>query len=273
MIYEGKWKDDRQEGIGTEKWNNGTSYTGEFKLGQKTGKGKFKYIDDANYTGNFLNNQMHGKGIYIWSDGREYNGDWKYNKIEGEGVFKWPDERRYIGHYKNDKKDGYGIFEWPNGKKYKGFWKNGKQQGEGESYDPIERKWIKGYWNEGKKDVGILINLTKEEIQNEEKKKILEKLKEIFSNFKEIAEIIISSPFLSKENNLIKILIDLFLYNENLKELSKDLLIFFIQNITLQKDYFDYIYEKIGRQHRKNNLTEENILNYLNILTLLYGYI
>ena len=167
VIYEGKWKDDRQEGIGTEKWNNGTSYTGEFKLGQKTGKGKFKYIDGANYTGNFLNNQMHGKGIYIWSDGREYNGDWKYNKIEGEGVFKWPDGRRYIGHYKNDKKDGYGIFEWPNGKKYKGFWKNGKQQGEGESYDPIERKWIKGYWNEGKKDVGpVLISSSSQEGTN-----------------------------------------------------------------------------------------------------------
>ena len=167
VIYEGKWKDDRQEGIGTEKWNNGTSYTGEFKLGQKTGKGKFKYIDGANYTGNFLNNQMHGKGIYIWSDGREYNGDWKYNKIEGEGVFKWPDGRRYIGHYKNDKKDGYGIFEWPNGKKYKGFWKNGKKQGEGESYDPIERKWIKGYWNEGKKDVGpVLISSSSQEGTN-----------------------------------------------------------------------------------------------------------
>ena len=100
---------------------------------------------------------MHGKRVYIWSDGREYNGDWKYNKIEGEGVFKWPDGRRYIGHYKNDKKDGYGIFEWPNGKKYKGFWKNGKQQGEGESYDPNERKWVKGIWNEGKREVGCVM--------------------------------------------------------------------------------------------------------------------
>ena len=53
VIYEGKWKDDRQEGIGTEKWNNGTSYTGEFKMEQKTGKSKFKYIDGANYSGNF----------------------------------------------------------------------------------------------------------------------------------------------------------------------------------------------------------------------------
>ena len=38
---------------GTEKWNNGTSYTGEFKMEQKTGKSKFKYIDSANYSGNF----------------------------------------------------------------------------------------------------------------------------------------------------------------------------------------------------------------------------
>ena len=53
------------------------------------------------------------------------------------------------------------------GKKYKGFWKNGKQQGEGESYDPIERKWIKGFWNEGKRDVGsVLISSSSQECTN-----------------------------------------------------------------------------------------------------------
>ena len=103
VIYEGKWKDDRQDGIGTETWNDGTSYTGEFKNGQKTGEGKFKYNDGSYYSGTFYNNQLHGKGLYVWADRREYNGDWKFNRIDGEGVFKWPDGRKYIGHYKKDK--------------------------------------------------------------------------------------------------------------------------------------------------------------------------
>ena len=34
VTYEGKWKNDRQEGIGTESWKDGTTYTGEFKNGQ-----------------------------------------------------------------------------------------------------------------------------------------------------------------------------------------------------------------------------------------------
>ena len=149
--YEGKWKNDRQEGIGTETWADGTSFNGEFKGGQKTGQGKFRYSDGSKYSGYFLNNQLHGKGKYCWADGREYFGDWKFNKIDGEGVFKWPDGRKYIGHYKNDKKNGYGIFEWPDGKKYKGNWENGKQNGEGEFYDPKQKTWIKGIWKKGQK--------------------------------------------------------------------------------------------------------------------------
>ena len=148
--YEGEWKNDIQDGIGTETWEDGSMYIGEFKMGEKTGEGKFIYKDGSYYVGSFLNNNFHGKGKYIWADGREYEGDWSFNKIDGNGVFKWSDGRKYIGEYKDDKKNGYGIFEWPNGKKYKGYWKDGKQEGEGEVYDTKKKIWIKGFWKEGK---------------------------------------------------------------------------------------------------------------------------
>ncbi len=124
-----------------------------------------------------------------------------------------------------------------------------------------------------KKIQNLLLTLRNNEINDEIKKKLLNELKDIFINFREIAIIFIISPScrINENINLIKILIDFYLLNENLKEISKELLIFFIQNTTLEKEYFDYIYEKIGKEHRKNTLTENQLLSYLDILSLLYG--
>lgn len=71
--------------------------------------------------------------------------------MDGKGVFIWPDKRKYTGEYKQDKKEGYGIFEWSDGRIYKGYWHNGKQHGEGEFYNPKEKAWKKGIWNEGRR--------------------------------------------------------------------------------------------------------------------------
>ncbi len=71
--------------------------------------------------------------------------------MDGQGVFIWPDGRKYNGEYKQDKKEGYGIFEWDDKRKYKGYWNNGKQHGEGEFYNPKEKCWKRGVWNDGKR--------------------------------------------------------------------------------------------------------------------------
>ena len=83
-----------------------------------------------------------------------------------------------------------------------------------------------------------LLNYLKDENEDENKKKeIFEKLKEIFIEYKEILIIIIFSFFNDKNNqiDLIKILIDIYLKNENLRDISKDLLKFLIENITIEK--------------------------------------
>ena len=153
--YEGEWKDDKQNGKGKEMWPDGTSYEGDYLDGKKHGYGIFKWSDNSIYKGQFDNNNIQGKGIYTFVDGRKYEGDWKNNKMDGKGEFTWPDGRKYTGEYKNDKKEGFGLFEWPDGRKYQGEWKNGKQHGNGELYNPKEKIWKRGVWDNGrlKKDI------------------------------------------------------------------------------------------------------------------------
>lgn len=71
--------------------------------------------------------------------------------MDGKGEFIWPDKRKYIGEYRQDKKEGYGIFEWSDGRIYKGYWLNGKQHGEGEFFNPKDKGWKRGIWNDGKR--------------------------------------------------------------------------------------------------------------------------
>ena len=37
--YEGSWKDDLQDGYGSEVWADGSKYEGLYKEGKKSGKG------------------------------------------------------------------------------------------------------------------------------------------------------------------------------------------------------------------------------------------
>ena len=120
-----------------------------------------------------------------------------------------------------------------------------------------------------------LLNNLKDENESEEnkKKETLQKLKEIFIEYKEISIIIISSFFYDENNqiDLIEILIDIYLKNENLREVSKDLLKYLLENITIEKRYYDYIYFKIGFDHRKNNLNVQKLSIYIKLLLLFYG--
>ncbi len=36
----GDWKNDKQDGVGKEKWMDGARYEGEYKNGERNGKGK-----------------------------------------------------------------------------------------------------------------------------------------------------------------------------------------------------------------------------------------
>ena len=60
--YEGQWKCDKQEGLGTEIWTDGAKYEGEYSDGQKQGKGKLLWSDGSKYIGEFKGNNIEGTG-------------------------------------------------------------------------------------------------------------------------------------------------------------------------------------------------------------------
>ena len=127
--------------------------------------------------------------------------------------------------------------------------------------------------NNQEKIKSFLLSLKNNDLDEEEKKEILIDLKNIFIKYKEIAQVIISSPsFILEENiGLIELLINIFLTSEKLKESAKDLLKFLIENINFEKKYYDYIYGKLGEEHRKKSLNSQKLLNYIQILLLFYG--
>ncbi len=113
----------------------------------------------------------------------------------------------------------------------------------------------------------LIKDFQNEKINDNKKKELLINLKDIFINFKEIAYIFVLSEF----PNIINVLIDFILFNQNLKEIAIEILKYYIQNIILDKKSIDYIFEKIGKQHREKNLTENQLSDYLNLLSLFYG--
>ena len=62
LNYRGQWKNDKPQGLGTERWANGNNFEGQFKDGYKDGKGKFAWQNGATYDGDFKIGYMWGRG-------------------------------------------------------------------------------------------------------------------------------------------------------------------------------------------------------------------
>ena len=61
--YEGRWVNDRQEGLGVESWlTNNSRFVGNFREGKKNGHGHYYWDDGSYYVGNFLDGQFDGSG-------------------------------------------------------------------------------------------------------------------------------------------------------------------------------------------------------------------
>ena len=48
------------QGLGIEKWNDGSTYVGQYRHGKMNGKGKIVWADRSCYNGEFVNNNWHG---------------------------------------------------------------------------------------------------------------------------------------------------------------------------------------------------------------------
>lgn len=114
-IYEGSFKNGKQEGNGTMDYGNGDKYQGEWKNGVEHGRGL-----------------LYQKNIATQI---EYNNGVKVGKPEPlvvigtDGVKKEKEDIK--GCISGDCANGYGVMEFPSGNKYQGYFKNYQFHGKG----------------------------------------------------------------------------------------------------------------------------------------------
>jgi len=113
-VYDGEFIDDKKNGFGTEKYNDGSIYKGEFKDGVREGKGNLVLRSNKNkgndliYNGEFKNNQICGIGEMKISSKKDYYGEWVNNEMNGYGMAHDGNLRHY-GYFSHGIKEGYGA--------------------------------------------------------------------------------------------------------------------------------------------------------------------
>lgn len=185
--YVGEWVNNRKEGIGIEKYNDGSFYQGEFKNGVKSGIGSYIWMDGSKYEGGWKFNLLEGYGIYQFSDGSICSGFWYSNQINGFGKFTFPDIKCYLGFFENDIKCGFGLIFWFKERKaFIGYWKDNKQNGLGKFIHKDKIRY--GYWENGTKKLKYD---EKEFFRHLYKQKTVQFYKDIFSmNFDELNDFV-----------------------------------------------------------------------------------
>ena len=117
-IYEGTFKDGRQDGTGTYKLANGYEYTGEWVAGEIKGAGTARFPNGSVYVGLFVAGKPQGKGKITFADGGTYDGDWADGKMTGIGVAHYANGAVYTGAFIDGVHDGKGVIENPGGYRY-----------------------------------------------------------------------------------------------------------------------------------------------------------
>ena len=86
--YIGKWKNDKQNGLGMHIWYEP--------------KGELKEMRNR-YVGEWEDGIRQGYGIFFYSNGAMYEGEWKNNMKHGFGIMKFEDGKKYIGRFEEDR--------------------------------------------------------------------------------------------------------------------------------------------------------------------------
>ena len=86
--YIGKWKKDKQNGLGMHIWYEP--------------KGELKEMRNR-YVGEWEDGIREGYGVFFYSNGAVYEGEWKNNMKHGFGIMKFEDGKSYIGRFEEDR--------------------------------------------------------------------------------------------------------------------------------------------------------------------------
>jgi antitoxin component YwqK of YwqJK toxin-antitoxin module len=91
LLFEGRFRDNTQNGLGIEYYLDGRIYEGFFESGKKSGHGKiYSANGELMYDGNFKSGLMHGYGCLYYENGDIYKGNFMSNMKHGAGTFSRP---------------------------------------------------------------------------------------------------------------------------------------------------------------------------------------
>ncbi|GMH84322.1 hypothetical protein TrVE_jg5930 [Triparma verrucosa] len=133
-IYEGTWKTGMMHGKGKYTFSDGVTYAGQFTYNSITGVGVYTWNDKSTYSGDVKDGLRHGKGVFTAPDGKGmYDGEWVNGRREGEGTIYYNAEKTcyYQGQWKDNVRSGKGVAVYPSGNKYDGEWKANRKNGKG----------------------------------------------------------------------------------------------------------------------------------------------
>jgi hypothetical protein len=141
-VYEGTFKNGRQDGTGTYTLPNGYSYTGAWVDGEIKGQGVARYPNGSVYEGLFDQGKPVGKGKITFPDGGTYEGDWTAGAMTGQGVATYANGSVYTGAFVDGKHDGKGLMTEAGGTKYEGGERHPDHDGGSDLYRGL------GWWTD-----------------------------------------------------------------------------------------------------------------------------
>jgi hypothetical protein len=124
--YDGKWKKDKINGLGTMEYGNGNVYKGEWKNNKMHGLGTMNLENGDVYTGNWINDIRQGEGTMNLENGDVYTGNWENDEITTTIPVKvtYKNGDIYDGYWKDNTKHGNGKMTYATGDIYDGDWEN-----------------------------------------------------------------------------------------------------------------------------------------------------
>ena len=129
--YEGEFRYDKRDGLGTLWLRNGGEkggpwrkvYHGGWRNGKRHGEGTSYHANGDVYVGGWSEDCKDGRGTIRFSNGDLFTGTFKGNMRNGPGVLHFSSGDIYRGHYRDDLKDGPGIYFYKSTVKvYEGEW-------------------------------------------------------------------------------------------------------------------------------------------------------
>jgi len=173
--YEGQWKDDYYDGLGTLRtkfasyegafWksmrhgygvlvaSNGDWYEGYFAHDKFDGQGQ-RSDKSGVYMGQWLDGLRHGTGSFTTHSGVKHVGRWYKGARHGDGEMVYPDGSKFKGEFEADEKAGDGAFQdgyAPPGTEiaYSGGYRDGVRHGDQATFDGIYGDTYQGGFADG----------------------------------------------------------------------------------------------------------------------------